>query len=181
MREDDELPELDGDDRALIDKLRDLPPEGEEPDWQKLEAAIRAQVGTAAPRPWWRNWRWIVPVWALATTAVVALVVMRNHTPEQPVATAPRHDAGVFAPTEAPAPAAEAAAANAMWLDGQAIDLEDVSGAALDELDGAARAALRPDDESSGGILPATDYGWIDSLDDDSVARVDDWLKRKRS
>lgn len=68
-----------------------------------------------------------------------------------------------------------------MWLDGQAIDLEDVSGAALDELDRDARAALRPDDDVSGGILPVTDYGWIDSLDDESVARVDDWLKRKRS
>ena len=180
MREDDDLPELDGEDRALIDKLRDLPPEGEEPDWQKLEAAIRAQVGSAAaPRPWWRNWRWIVPVWLLATTAVVALVVTRNHASEQHVATTTRHDAGVL---ESPAsPAAEPAPVNAMWLDGQAIDLDDVSGAALDELDGAARAALRPDDASSGGILPATDYGWIDSLDDDSVARVDDWLKGKRS
>lgn len=179
MREDDELPELDGEERALIDKLRDLPPEGEEPDWQKLEAAIRAEVGDAAPRPWWRNWRWIVPVWLLATTAVVALLVMRR--PEPHVTTATRHDAGVFTPSQAPAPAAEPAAVNAMWLDGQAIELDDVSGAALDELDGAARAALRPDDESSGGILPATDYGWIDSLDDDSVARVDEWLKRKRS
>ena len=65
-REDDEL---DADDRALVGRLRDLPPEGVEPDWAELEAAIRAQVGERAPTPWWRNWRWIVPMWALATTA----------------------------------------------------------------------------------------------------------------
>ena len=40
MREDD-VPELDANDRALVTKLKDLPPEGTEPDWQALEAAIR--------------------------------------------------------------------------------------------------------------------------------------------
>ena len=60
-------------DDELIAKLKALPPEGQEPDWQKLEAAIRAQVGDRAPVVWWRNWKWIVPMWALATTAAVAL------------------------------------------------------------------------------------------------------------
>lgn len=184
MRDDDDReiePQLDAEDRALVTRLRELPPEGSEPDWQALEAAIRAEVGEAAPRPWWRNWRWIVPVWALATTAVIALLVVRGGTQaEQHAAVMPGRDAGVFVEDHAPAPAA-ANAATAVWLDGEAIEIDDVSGAALDELDGEARAALGPDEDLTGDILPVADYGWIDSLDDEAVARAEDWLKRKRS
>lgn len=170
MREDD----LDTEDRALVSKLRELPPEGNEPDWQELEAAIRAQVGAEAPQPWWRNWRWIVPVWALATTAVIALVVLRSSTPAHH-AVAPSHfDAGV---TEPPA----AASTDVMWLDGELVELDDVPGSALDELDGAARAALAPEGDVTGGILPVADYGWIDELDDEALVAAEDWLKRKRS
>ena len=174
MREDDQL---DSEDRALVAKLEELPPEGTEPDWQELEAAIRAEVGDDAPRPWWRNWRWIVPVWALATTAVVALLVMRSGKPvEQHSVVGPsRLDAGVVEP---PAPGA---AVNAMWLDGEAVELDDVNGAALDELDGEARAALAPEGDVTGGILPVADYGWIDTLDDEALVAAEDWLKRKRS
>jgi len=174
MREDDPL---DADDRALVAKLKELPPEGSEPDWQALEAAIRAEVGDDAPRPWWRNWRWIVPVWVLATTAVVALLVMRGGKPveHQAVVGPGRLDAGVV---ESPAPAA---ATSAMWLDGEAVELDNVDGSALDELDGEARAALAPEGDVTGGILPVADYGWIDTLDDEAVGVAEDWLKRKRS
>jgi hypothetical protein len=177
MRDDDELD--DAHERALVAQLRALPPEGSEPDWQELEAAIRAEVGDDAPRPWWRNWRWIVPVWALATTAVVALLVLRSDEPVPPPATTqsdePR-DAGVAA-IIAPAEAQPAA----LWLDGQVVELGDISGASLDALDGEARAALAPEDDVTGGILPVADYGWIDTLDDDALARADEWLKRKKS
>jgi hypothetical protein len=180
MRDDDELE--DAQDRAVVAKLRALPPEGTEPDWHELEAAIRAEVGDDAPRPWWRNWRWIVPVWALATTAVVALLVLRSDEPAQPPATTqgdePR-DAGVAAIVAPVAPSAQQP--TALWLDGQVVELDDISGASLDALDDEARAALGPEDDVTGGILPVADYGWIDTLDDDAVARADEWLKRKKS
>ena len=171
MREDDQL---DAEDRALVAKLRELPPEGVEPDWQQLEAAIRAEVGDDAPRPWWRNWRWIIPVWVLATTAVIALVVMRSDRPVEHQAVVPsRSDAGVV--EEAPPPAA---ATTAMWLDGEMVEVDD---AALEAVDAEARAALESEEDVSDGILPVADYGWIDTLDDEAVARAEDWLKRKRS
>jgi hypothetical protein len=176
MREDD-LEPPDPDARDLIAKLKALPPEGEEPDWQALEAAIRAEVGDEAPRPWWRNWRWIVPVWALATTAAVALLVVRNHAPEHTAVIAP-HDA---APLAAPMPPEPAAARTALWLDGQMVEIDEVPGSALDDIDGDARAALAPDDDVTGGILPVADYGWIDALDDDAVVAAEAWLTRKRS
>ena len=170
MRDD---PELDADERALVDQLRELPPEGNEPDWDQLAAAIRAQVGDRAPRPWWRNWRWIVPIWALATTATVAFIVLRQDEPvaarEHAQREEPR-DAGVNA---IPTPA--------MWLDGEPLLLDEVEEPALDDLDLEARAALDPDEDVTGGILPVADYGWIDTLDNEALDRAEDWLKRKRS
>jgi len=179
MRE-DESPELDADDRALVAKLKELPPEGTEPDWPALEAAIRAEVGDQARgvAPWWRNWRWIVPVWALATTAVIALVVLRGtHEPEEQAIVPSAVDAGVTAAPEQ----AEPPTTTALWLDGEAVQLDDVPGSALDELDGDARAALAPDDEVGTGILPVTDYGWLDTLDDEAMVAAEDWLNRKRT
>jgi hypothetical protein len=189
-REDDEL-ELDAGDRDVVDQLRALPPEGQEPDWQRLEAAIRAEVGSAAPPPWWRNWRWIVPIWALATTATIALIVTRAH-PRAPVApTVSTHEHTQHdAPTAAPHEQAEA-----MWLDGEPVELEDIDDTSLDLLDGPARAALDsgtrgdaasvqvgPDDaDVSAGILPVSDLGWIDNLDESSVDQVEQWLAKERS
>ncbi len=174
MRDND----LEPDDLALVAKLRELPPEGVEPDWQALEAAIRAEVGNQAPRPWWRNWRWIVPVWALATTAAVALLVTRGGSPQTHVAAPARIDAGVVAPA---APEHETEVVTAMWLDGEALEIDNVASAALDDIDGDARTALEPDPDVTGGILPVADYGWIDALDDESMVVAEDWLKRKKS
>ena len=85
MRQDELDGELDDSEREIVAKLRALPPEGNEPDWQQLAASIRAEVGDRAPTVWWRNWKWIVPIWALATTAAVALIVLRNHHETPPV------------------------------------------------------------------------------------------------
>src|SRR5688572_4820010 len=93
MRHEDDEPAFDAEDVALIAKLRELPPEGQEPQWRELEAAIRAQVSPLAmPAPWWRNWRWLAPIGALATTAaIVALVTTRG---DERFATS-RDDAGI--------------------------------------------------------------------------------------
>lgn len=157
--------EFDADDDALVAKLKALPPEGNEPDWKKLEAAIRAEVGDRAPVVWWRNWKWIVPVWALATTAAIALLVVRGHhepTAEQHAVTAPQHRDAEPAPrqiTNAPA----------VWLDGEALNLDDVDDASLDDLDQAARDALDGDDVS------------LDELDDTALDDLEQWLDKEKS
>src|SRR6478735_559545 len=125
MRKDSESDaELDHEDRALVAKLRELPPEGTEPDWQALEAAIHAEVGDEAPRPWWRNWRWIVPVWALATTAAVALLLSRAHHDVPTPTPTPQPIARPAAVT--PPPPATQESAPAVWLDGEPVEIDDV-------------------------------------------------------
>ena len=160
---DDKL-ELDDGDRALIDQLRRMPPEGDEPDWVKLEAQIRAEVGARrAPMPWWRNWRWIVPIWALATTAAIALIVLRDHReapPTQHAVTIPHHE---------PVPTRTVTNAPAVWLDGDALNIDEIDDASLDALDQAAREALEPDEVS------------LEDLDDAALDRLEDWLDKERS
>jgi hypothetical protein len=152
-----------GDDE-IIAKLKALPPEGQEPDWQKLEAAIRARVGDRAPTVWWRNWKWIVPIWALATTAAVALIVLRNHHEAAP----PQH--AVTIPHREPAPPTRTVTnAPTMWLDGEAVNVDGLDDSSLDALDQAARDALGPDEVS------------LEDLDDAALDRLEDWLDKERS
>src|SRR5262245_48274792 len=61
--------------RTLLGRLRELPPEGNEPDWSAMERSIRAAVGSEVPRPWWRAWRWLVPLTSCATAAAVMLLL----------------------------------------------------------------------------------------------------------
>lgn len=173
------MTELDDKDLEIVAKLRALPPEGVEPDWQKLEAAIRAEVGDEAPRPWWRNWRWIVPIWALATTAVVAfLITGRDHSVEKTVVPpTPVMSKHVEPSTggDAEPPSAQHAAP-AMWLDGEAVDLESVDETSFEPLDDSARAALDTDEPDDN-----FDLQWLDTLDDRAMDSVEQWLMHKRS
>ncbi|NVB79278.1 MAG: hypothetical protein HOV81_12855 [Kofleriaceae bacterium] len=177
MRDEDRL-ELDDDDRALVDRLRRLPPEGEEPDWQKLAAAIRAEVGTTAPKPWWRSWQWLVPIGALAATAALAFIVLERRTHDEPTPSPPpvvRHEMP-------PAPAPAASESTLVWLDGEAVELDDDLAPALDELDEEARRALRTDElDVTGGILPASNLSWVDELDETDLASAEQWLARKKT
>lgn len=154
--------QLDDDDLVLVAKLRALPPEGVEPDWKKLEAAIRAEVGEEAPRPWWRNWRWIVPIWALAATAAVALLVTRDHA--KPIAPLPQPFVAPIAVT--PPPAVERAPA--VWLDGESVEIGDGDVELPDAI------ATEEGDDSF-------DLQWIDELDDREIESVEQWLQHKRS
>lgn len=158
--------ELDDDDLALVAKLRALPPEGVEPDWKKLEAAICAEVGDEAPRLWWRNWRWIVPIWALATTAAIALLVTRD--PAKPVVPAPVPFVAPIAVTPTPTPTVERAAA--VWLDGELVEIGEGDVELPDAI--ATEEALGED---------SFDLQWIDELDDREIESVEQWLQHKRS
>jgi len=156
---------LEDKDEALIARIKALPPEGNEPDWQKLEAAIRAEVGDRAPVVWWRNWKWIVPVWALATTAAVALIVLgRHHEPTQQ-----QHAVSVPEKRESPPTPRSITNAPAMWLDGEALNLDDVDDASLDNLDQAAREVLDGDDVN------------LEDLDDKALDDLEQWLDKEKS
>ena len=114
-----------------------------------------------------------MPICTCATTAVVALLVLHGKS-------MPR-ELGTRFESRPPSPTVDRAPSPSMWLDGEPFDLEDVDMPALDDLDRDARAALQPDDDVTGGILPVADYGWVDALDDEAVQRADAWLKRNHS
>ena len=64
LARDPALRETEGQTRALIGQLRELPPAGGEPDWSTLERSIRDAVGTEVPKPtlWQRlRWQFVVP------------------------------------------------------------------------------------------------------------------------
>jgi hypothetical protein len=150
--------------RAVLGQLRALPSEGGEPDWTRLEGAIRAAVGPDVPSPWWRRWRWrwLAPCGALATTVAVMVLWLHPPTgaPGQRELAPHAHDVAPATPT-------------ALWLDGQLVDIGELDEAPLDELE---PAALADDGELTGGLLPAANLDWVDQLDDSAVDRAERWL-----
>jgi hypothetical protein len=168
MRQDDN--ELDDSEREIVAKLRALPPEGNEPDWRELEAAIRADVGDRAPTMWWRNWKWIVPIWALATTAAVALIVLRGHhdkAPVQQLTTATHQEQHVV---PAPEQTHSTTTAPTMWLGGEVVDVDALDDQSLDDLDQAARDSMGSGDDVS-----------LEDLDDAGLDQLEDWLEKNKS
>jgi hypothetical protein len=181
-READEL-------RAVLDRARGSVQATNEPDWLALERQIREAVGPTVTVPWYRRMRWLAPVSTLATTAAIALIWL-HHAPVDHAEMTPARDAGNVAtggamtapvaqlaiePAPTPAPAAQPPAA--IYIDGQVIDVSNVDPEALiddDASDGTADAS------SSSGLLPATDLGWIDDLDDKAMERAERWLARKK-
>ena len=167
--------------RGVLDQLRELPATGAEPDWAAMERAIRDEVGPAVPRPWWRGWRWLVPIGALAMAGAVLALVLHHPAPppthREPIAVRPL-DAGT-APVVAPAPAPGDEASLPLWLDGDAVEV----GLAADELLGPddPLPGLRSGDDAAVGLLPAGDLAWVDELGDDEVAAAEAWLARKKS
>ena len=155
------------DTRGLLGRLRELPPEGTEPDWSQMERAIRDEIGDSAPRAWWRGWRWLVPVAALAMAGAVLALVLR--TPPSPELIGVP-DAGVA--RVVPAPAADTVP---LWLDGEHVDVD--LQAADDFLDD----EWLFDDEPDADLLTAGDLAWVDELGDDDVAAAEAWLARKKS
>jgi hypothetical protein len=159
--------------RALLGQLRELPRE-EAPD---LSHAIGRAVGPDVPRPWWRNWRWLVPIGALAATAVAALIWLRAPSDEPAPVAAPAHDAGTGTPSVLEP--SESSTSAAIWLAGQIIDLDETGDvdAKLDAID--TRDALASDGDVTGGILPASDLDWIEHLDDAAIERAERFLEKK--
>jgi len=167
--------------RGMLDQLRALPHEGVEPDWNKLEIAIRDAVGPDVPRRWWRNWRWLAPITAFATTATIADLWLHHPAPAAEPKMAAQPVKQVL--PVAPAPAAPAAEPEAVYVDGQVVDVGNLDDAdeVLDELDPAAHDAVADDGSLTVGILPAANLNWVDTLDDGAIDRAERWLARKKS
>lgn len=160
--------------RDLLGTLRALSDEGAEPDWAAMERAIRDEVGADAPRAWWRGWRWLIPVSALAISGAVLALVLRAPVDAPPAPISARSpDAGV--PIVAPAPLEIDDGTVPLWLDGAQVDVDLQAGELLGD------DPLGTDDEAEGGLLPAADLAWVDELGDDDIAAAEAWLARKKS
>lgn len=167
--------------RALVGRLRALPPEGEEPDWAAMERSIRDAVGPDVPRPWWRAWRWLVPLPACAVAAAVLIVAASSPDPvpgaasvPPPRVALPSDRAGEPAHTGDDDPAVVA-----LWLDGAGIEVdlsasEMLRGAEIGDDEAPPDADVDPD--AGPGLLLATSLAWVDRLDEDALARAERWL-----
>jgi anti-sigma factor RsiW len=161
--------------RSLLGQLRELPDEGAEPDWSAMERAIRDEVGPVVPRPWWRGWRWLVPIGALAMAGAVLLLVLRapEKSTDVGVTTPVLRDAGVpLAAPEHPGSGAEPTTVP-LWLDGAAVEVDLQAADLLDDEE--------PTDQAELGLLPTDDLAWVDDLGDDDMAAAEAWLARKKS
>lgn len=163
--------------RAVIGTLRELPPEGSEPDWAAMERAISAEVGPTVPRRWWQPaWRWLVPVTALATAVTIAVVWIRDPAPAQE--SAPTSEPTIARVIDAGLePVVDDSTTIALWLDGQEIEV----GFAAEELLEVDDGLLGEDESVVDGLLPTSDLAWVDELEDEDIEAAELWLARKRS
>ena len=165
--------------RSLLGQLRELPPEGTEPDWRAMEQAIRAEVGDAAPRRrWWQSktWTWLAPITALALAGAVLVLVLR--TPDPTPVTPSLPDAGVARVTPPP-PTAVEHETMPLWLDGAQVEV-DVADADLLS-DGELSADDAQVDAATPDLMGADDLAWVDELGEDDIAAAEAWLARKKS
>jgi hypothetical protein len=172
-------------DEALVAKLRAMPGEGTEPDWNQLAQRIHAALPAEVHRPWWRTLlqpRWLAPILAGAVGIGAFAVILHSGSGEQPAPIAVMHDAphdaSVESTDEASADDADDDIAMSdepgdmmLWLDGAdvAVDSKAVDAIEVDDL------LLGKSTERPEGLL-TTDDSWVDGLDDSDVAAVDRML-----
>jgi hypothetical protein len=163
--------------RGLIDQLRALPPAGNEPDWAAMERSIRDAVGPEVPRVWWRRWQWLVPLSTCVTAAAVLFALWSRAAPRDPSFVGPTvQDARPERPArpEGPERVERDADLVPLWLDGTEVDVDpsasDLLGPTIGEDD------VTPPDAELGALLPPTNLGWVDHLDDAAVDRAERWL-----
>jgi hypothetical protein len=115
------------------------------------------------PQPWWRVWRYLVPVCGFAAVAAGALLWLRQ---PEPAVTAP----------PMPEPASPAPAM--VWLDGEALELGNIDPEALFDDDVAEQSDVLviQDALATDGLAPSN-LGWVDQLDDPAIDRARQWLQ----
>jgi len=158
--------------RALLGRLRALEPEGREPDWAQLERSIHLAVGPAVPRPWWRSWWWALPG-ALAAATAALLVTWLPLRAVEPGPRPPELGAG----SARPSAIAAAEDTVSLWLDGAVVDVD------LAATDGFASEVFAAEEPTADevALLPATDLGWVDGLDEDDLERAERWLAKEKT
>jgi anti-sigma factor RsiW len=160
--------------RELIGQLRELPPVGNEPDWNALERSIGEAVGDEIPISWWQRMRWrlIIPGVALATAAAILVAVMQDPASEAPAPTA--------TPMTSPAvdddedTSADDIASTPLWLDGTDLEVA-LEAAELFDLEWDLDEESLPE---TAELLPPTDLEWVDDLDGESLDRAEKLLER---
>jgi hypothetical protein len=174
--------------RALLGRLRALPPEGDEPDWAAMERSIHSAVGSEVPRPWWRAWRWLVPLTSFATAAAVMILLWSRPASirEAPRGIDPRGSATRPEPLASddvgPRPATptdradDAPAIVSLWLDGAEVDVELSAAETLRGPDAGEYDPSQPGADDDGALLPSSGLSWVDHLDDDALSRAERWL-----
>lgn len=171
---DPSLRQAEGETRALIGQLRDLPPLGNEPDWSALERGIGDAVGQLETRaPWWQRlrWRFIVPGVAIAMTAAILALVL--HDPK-PTITEPTPMPVVETPDDDLMD--ELAVSTPLWLDGTDLEVA-IEAAELFDLDWELDEESLPE---TAELLPPTDLEWVDELDGESLERAEQYLEHPR-
>ncbi len=170
--------------RGIVDQLRALPLDGDEPDWSAMERAIRHAVADLPVRPWWRRWRWWVPALTCTTAAAVLVAAWLSVAPSP--AQAPQEESSARAPDERDPDAAGAIVP--LWLAGGEIEVDVATASDVGSLFGDLDLGLEPavDDETAvptsaqPGLLPAGDLAWVDGLDDAALARAEHWLAGRK-
>jgi hypothetical protein len=167
--------------RTLLGSLRALPPEGVEPDWSAMAESVRDAVGQDVPRPWWRRWRWAVPLTACAAATALLVVLWASPSPSPVVSEAPPVPVRDVPDVPDVRSVELREDSVALWLDGAPVDVElsaaDLLGAPeLPEIAGGSPGEAPGDATGIAALLPASDLAWLDDLDDDALAQVERWL-----
>lgn len=173
LARDPALRQTEGETRALIGQLRELPRPGSEPDWSALERGIGDAVRTIDPQSWWQRmrWRFIVPGVALAMTSALLALVLHEPKPSEQAPPAPIVDT-----TTTDDDSDELAASTPLWLDGTDLDVA-LEAAELFDLDWNLDEEALPE---TAELLPPSDLEWIDELDGESLDRAEEFLDEPR-
>ena len=165
--------------RRLLGQLRELPSEGNEPDWTAMERSIRQAVGPDAPASRWPRWRWLVPLSTFATATAVLFVMWSRPAAIRPASRPP-----------AVPPALEDRGAREprpddnivpLWLDGDEVDVDLSASELLHGPEIGDDDPAHPDGDADAGpdgadLLPASNLAWVDGLDDAAIERAERWL-----
>ena len=176
LARDPALREVEGETRALIGELRDLPPVGNAPDWSALERGIGDAVRNLEPeRSWWQRLRWklVVPGVAICMAAAILALVLQDPEPQATEPRPVREQPIVEAPVEH---LDELSTSTPLWLDGTDLEVA-LEAAELFDLDWELDEDSVPE---TAELLPPTDLEWIDDLDPEALERAEDFLDHPR-
>jgi hypothetical protein len=139
-----------------------------------MERSIRDAIGPEVPRRWWRRWQWLVPLSTCVTAAAALFALWSRGAPRDPSFVGHTVQDARPERIERPERVERDGDLVPLWLDGTEIDVDssasDLLGPTIGEDD------VTPPDADLGALLPPTNLGWVDHLDDAAVDRAERWL-----